>query len=143
MTKIKFVWSTRRDWLIRLNYAMNVKTSSIVSGDNARPFARQKQWLALDVLEFKKIVDTLIEKTEEYSKQVEIARLKVSDSRPTICAKQFVLGHRREEYAEICWEISRIRTATNPVTDQRENDRTRSVRKMSISICHLLRILSF
>lgn len=31
-----------------------------------------------DVLEFKKIVDNLIEKTEEYSKQVEAARLKVS-----------------------------------------------------------------
>ncbi|CAF2993925.1 unnamed protein product [Rotaria sp. Silwood2] len=29
-----------------------------------------------NVLEFKKIVDTLIEKTEEYSKQVEVARLK-------------------------------------------------------------------
>jgi hypothetical protein len=29
------------------------------------------------VLEFKKIVDTLIEKTEVYSKQVEAARLKV------------------------------------------------------------------
>ncbi|CAF4854858.1 unnamed protein product [Rotaria sp. Silwood1] len=29
-----------------------------------------------NVLEFKKIVDTLIEKTEEYAKQVEAARLK-------------------------------------------------------------------
>ncbi|CAF1285861.1 unnamed protein product [Adineta steineri] len=31
-----------------------------------------------NVLEFKKIVDTLIEKTEDYSKQVEAARLRVS-----------------------------------------------------------------
>lgn len=96
---------------------MNVKISSIVSDVNARSFARHKQWLALDVLEFKKIVDTLIEKTEEYSKQVEIARLKVSDSRPTMSSNRSVLGHRREEYVEICREIPRIRTATNPVTD--------------------------
>jgi hypothetical protein len=31
-------------------------------------------------LEFKKIVDTLIEKTEQYSKQVEAARLKVKNT---------------------------------------------------------------
>ena len=37
----------------------------------------QFQIFHLDVLEFKKIVDTLIEKTEQYSKQVEAARLKV------------------------------------------------------------------
>lgn len=38
-----------------------------------------------DVLEFKKIVDALIEKTEQYSKQVEVARLKVSFLRRDLC----------------------------------------------------------
>ena len=57
---------------------MNAKISSTVSKTNSASRDRQKQCFYLDVLEFKKIVDTLIEKTEEYSKQVEVARLKVS-----------------------------------------------------------------
>lgn len=54
---------------------MNAKILSNVrlgtSLDNRIPF------LHSDVLEFKKIVDDLIEKTEQYSKQVEAIRLKV------------------------------------------------------------------
>jgi len=51
----------------------NAKISSIVNRSICRSASLTCH---LDVLEFKKLVDTLIEKTENYSKQVEATRLK-------------------------------------------------------------------
>ena len=83
---------------------MDAKTSSIVrirflvDSHIGIPFLHTDS----DVLEFKKIVDNLIEKTEQYSKQVEAVRLKVKSN--DYCSHAIfvaILGHRCEEYVEI------------------------------------------
>lgn len=83
--------------------------------------------IVVDVVEFKKIVDTLIERTEQYAKQVESARLKVAiPIQPfvstTIRPAFLVSVDRSEEHVEISWQISGIRKATSAVLDPREND---------------------
>ena len=83
-----------------------------------------------DVLEFKKLVDNLIEKTEEYSKQVEASRLKVSviGSMAREWTIDPVAVHRSKEHVEISGKVSRVWTATAAGNYQGEDGRIGSVR---------------
>ena len=81
----------------------------------------------VDVLEFKKIVDTLIEKTEQYAKQVEAERLKVRGLTSAKYRPSDVSGDRSEEHVEVGRQIPRIREATIAIRHQRESHRIRTV----------------
>ncbi|CAF2107508.1 unnamed protein product [Rotaria magnacalcarata] len=82
-----------------------------------------------NVLEFKKIVDTLIEKTEQYSKQVEAARLKAMGAKNMLKSaakyRDFEKQQLQSLIKEKMVELERLRTEYESLqkTEREQNEK--------------------